>query len=100
MNTFIKPLTLVMALTIPALASATIGSDQLSEDQVRITYNAYDVKTDNGRVELERQIRRAAEKVCGAQRLMDTRSMIELRANRSCFNKAVEGTLAQVNLGS
>lgn len=79
MNTFIKPLTLVMALTIPALASATVNSGQLSENQVRITYTSIDAATAHGRLEMESKVRSAAEKICGPQRLMGTRSFRQLR---------------------
>jgi UrcA family protein len=98
MNTFIKPLTLVMALTIPALASATVNSGQLSNNQVRITYTFDDVTTAHGRLEMERKDRSAAEKICGPQRLMGSRSVRQLRVNRSCFTKTVDETLVKLSL--
>lgn len=98
MNTFIKPLTIVMALTIPALASASVDSNQLAENQVRITYNSHDATTEHGRVELVQEVRLAAEKVCGAQEMSKSRSLSELKENRNCFDKVVGDTLAQLGL--
>ena len=38
MNNFIKPFALVMALTIPAIASADIAAENVTAGKVRITY--------------------------------------------------------------
>ena len=67
MNNFIKPFALVMALTIPAIASADITAKNVTVGEVRITYTTADAASSYGRKELESQIRRAAKKVCGAQ---------------------------------
>jgi len=98
MRKLIKPTMFVMAFAIPAMASATVNSSQLSENQVEITYNSDDVRTESGRVELERQVRRAAEKVCGAQRLSESRSIRQLRENRNCFIETVDNALLRINL--
>ena len=96
MNKLIMPMALTMALTIPAIVSAEIESSQVSKEEVRITYTNYDVAPSSGRVELERQIRRAAEKVCGPQNLGRAGSMRQLLINRNCFERAVADALRSV----
>ena len=65
MNKLIKPFVCIMALTIPTLASAHIESNQVNENEVVVTYNAAEATTESVSIELERQVRRAAKKVCG-----------------------------------
>jgi len=98
MKKLIKPTMFVMAFAIPAMASATVSSNQLSKNQVQITYNTEDVTTESGRVEIQRQVRRAAEKVCGPQRMMGSRSIRQLRENRHCFDETVDKALLRLNL--
>ena len=85
MNKFMKPLACILALTIPAIASAEVTSDQHSKDEVLITYIVQDANTNSGRNQLEGQIRRAAERVCGAQHRSGAGSMKQLVSNRSCY---------------
>jgi|TARA_Y100000031_G_scaffold137557_1_gene162600 UrcA family protein len=96
MNKFIRPLVLTMALAIPAVASAEIESSQVNEVEVRITYTNCDVATSSGRIELERQVRQAAEKVCGPQNLSRTGSIRQLMINKDCFEKAVANALRSI----
>ncbi|GJM12244.1 MAG: hypothetical protein DHS20C12_06470 [Pseudohongiella sp.] len=98
MNTFIKPFAFIAALSIPALASAEINSDQVAEEEVRITYNSADISTSYGRVELERQVRRAARKVCGEQQPLRSGSFRQSTISRECVKKTVEETLRKLNL--
>ena len=96
MNKLIKPITLIMALTIPAIASAEVKLNQVAENQVRVTYSADDAASRYGRVLLERQIRRAAEQVCGAQDLRSAGSIGQVMKNRSCYQKAVTDALSSI----
>jgi UrcA family protein len=100
MNKLIKPLALTMALTIPAIASADVESSQANEEEVRITFTVNDTATESGRIELERQIRVAAEKICGAQNLSRTGSIRQLLINKDCFDKTVENALRSVKTTS
>jgi len=86
-----------MALTIPAIASAEVKSKQITEGEVRVTYNASDTATNYGRVELERQIRRAAKDVCGPQNLRRAGSLGQLMDNRNCYEKAVADALKSIS---
>ena len=97
MNKLIKPFTIIMALTIPAIASAEVKLNQLTENEVRVTYNADDAVTNYDRIELERQIRRAAEQVCGSQNLRRAGSIRQVVKNRNCYQKAVADALNSIN---
>ncbi len=96
MNKLIKPFTFILALTIPAIASAEVKLSQLTENEVRVTYNADDVVTNYDRIELERQIRLAAEQVCGPQSLRRAGSIGQVVINRNCYQKAVADALNSI----
>ncbi len=98
MNTLIKPFAFLVALSVPALASAEINSDQVADTEVRITFNSADANTSYGRIELERQVRRAAKKVCGEQRAVRSGSFRQATENRACIKRAVEVTMRKLNL--
>ncbi len=96
MNKLIKPFVCVMALTIPTLASADVESNQVNENEVVVTYNVAEATTESVSIELERQVRRAAEKVCGSQNLRRAGSIRQLMENRSCYEKAVSDALNSI----
>ncbi|MDP6535965.1 MAG: UrcA family protein [Gammaproteobacteria bacterium] len=100
MNKLFKSFALIMALAIPAIASAGVERNQIAEDKVVITFNASEATTESGRVELERQIRQAAEQVCGPQNLSRTGNMREWIQNRECYNKAVADALDAIKATS
>jgi len=100
MNKLIKPFIFIMALTIPAIASAEVKLSQLTENEVRVTYNADDAVTNYDRIELERQIRRAAEQVCGSQDLRRAGSIGQVVKNRKCYQKAVADALNSIKATS
>ena len=93
MNKLIKPFTIILALTIPAIASTEVKMSQLTDSEVRVTYNADDTVTYYDRIELERQIRLAAEQVCGSQSLRQAGSIAQVVINRKCYQKAVADAL-------
>ena len=92
----IKPFALIFALTIPAIASAEVTTNHVTAGEVRITYTNADAASSYGRKELERQIRRAAAKVCGVQNTQRTRSVRQLMENRSCYDKAVANAMQSI----
>ena len=96
MSKLIKPFTFILALTIPAIASAEVKLSQLTENEVRVTYNADDAVTNYDRIELESQIRRAAEQVCGPQSLRRAGSIGQVVINRNCYQKAVADALSSI----
>jgi UrcA family protein len=87
----------MLAITIPTIASADIESTEIAGNEVSVTYNAGDASTNYGRVELERQIRRAAEKVCGSRHWKKAGSIGQAMKNRDCYDKAVAKALSSVN---
>ena len=100
MNKLIKPITILMALTIPFIASANVQLKQINEYEVVVTYNAAEAATEEGRVELERQVRVEAEKICGPQNLSRTGDMRRWLQNRDCFQKIVADALYSINTTS
>jgi UrcA family protein len=99
MNNLLKPFAFIMAFTIPAVASADVETKQVSVNEVVVTYNTADVASTYGLLELERQIRRAAEQVCGEQDQVGGRtvSLRQLTDNRECYKAAVSKALSTVN---
>ena len=96
MNKLIKPIVCIMALTIPTLASADVESNQVNENEVVVIYNSAEATTESVSIELERQVRRAAKKVCGPQNLSragDTRRWLQ---NRDCYRNAVADALSSI----
>ena len=89
-----------MALTAPAIASADVEMNQVNENEVLVTYSPADANTSHGRVELERQVRRAAKKVCGPLDLNRAGSMRQLVQNHSCYKKAVTDALSSTSVTS
>ena len=96
MNKLIKPFIFILALTIPAIANAEVKLSQLTDNEVRVTYNADDAVTNYDHIELERQIRSAAELVCGSQNLRQAGSIRQVVINRNCYQKAVKEALDSV----
>jgi len=83
-------------VAIPALASTDVEIDAAANGRMLISYNLKEVSTEEGRAELERQIRRAANLVCGPCAVREAGSLAMATANRSCFNAAVASALRTV----
>jgi len=95
MNNLLKPALFALALTAPAIASADVETKQVEVNEVVITFNAADLASNTSRLELERQIRQAAEQVCGARTLAagQASTLREVMKNRECYKNAVEKAL-------
>ncbi len=100
MNKLIKPFVCIMALTIPTLASADVESNQVNENEVVVTYNAAEATTESVSIELERQVRRAAKKVCGPQNLSRAGDIRRLLQNRDCYKNSVADALYSIKINS
>lgn len=96
MNRFTKSCAIAVALAVPALANASLQVEKLTEDKVVITYETAVVATESGRAELERKIRKMAERVCGSQNLRMAGTLTQLQANRACYDTAVAEAMATV----
>lgn len=84
------------AVAIPALASTDVEIDAVADGKMLISYDLKKVSTEEGRAELERQIRRAANQVCGPRTVRQAGSLAMATANRNCFNDAVASALRTV----
>lgn len=96
MNRFTKSCAIAAALAVPALANASLQVEKLAEDKVVITYETAAIATESGRAELERKIRKMAERVCGSQKLRMAGTLAQLQANRVCYDNAVANAMATV----
>ena len=90
MKKLLVPTALFVATSAPALLFANIEPTQVAEDKIKIEYKAEDLRSDLGRKEIEKQIRRAAEKVCGEQDLRRAGSLSQVSENRRCYARAVK----------
>lgn len=100
MNKLIKPFAFIMALAIPAIASANVELSQVTENEIVVSYNAHMTTTKSGLVELEHQVRLAAEKICGPQNLSRTGDMRRWLENRNCYEQAVANALYSIKTAS
>ncbi|MFT6094072.1 MAG: UrcA family protein [Pseudohongiellaceae bacterium] len=96
MKNQIYSMAVMIALVIPSLASADAETEKVQDNKVVVSYNPAEASTASGRIELERQIRRAASEVCGPQRISNAGSLAEYVTNRACFEEAVTAALAEV----
>ena len=97
MNNFIKPFALVMALTIPAIASADITANNVTVGEVRITYTTADAASSYGRTALEGQIRVVAETASSEMYSLRPSRVRQLMENRSCYDKAVADAMKSIS---
>ncbi len=85
------------AFAIPTVASADVEVQSVEEGKVLVSYDVKEVSTIEGRAELERKIRRAADRVCGPRTVREAGSFAQSRHNRACFRDAVAQALRTVN---
>lgn len=96
MKNKIISMVVAMAFVVPSFASAHEEVEKVEENKVVVSYSSTEASTAIGRVELENQIRRAASKVCGPQRLHSAGALSEYVTNRACFREAVSKAMAKV----
>ncbi len=96
MKNFTKSCAVAVALAVPAFANASLQVEELAEDKVVITYETATLATASGRAELERKVRKMAEKVCGSQNLRMTGSLAQWQKNRACYDDAVASAMASI----
>lgn len=96
MKNIISTSLLLFITAIPALASAEITANKTAENAVQITYSVNDLENEAGRRELELRIRKAAERVCGSQRLRGAGSIRQLTVNRECYKNAVQEAIDSI----
>jgi UrcA family protein len=86
-------------MTLPMMSQAAVKSTQVSTDRVVISYQVEDLKTAEGRAQLEAEIRTAASEVCGNVSYQKTRSLASVSKQRSCYHAAVSGALTTLSSG-
>jgi len=84
-------------VSIPALASAEVKVSNVTAGAVKISYSSEDLLNEDGRSELEQQIRQAADRVCGPRQLRSAVSLERMMNNRNCYSKAVEDAMRSIS---
>lgn len=98
MNKFTRSILLFTALAVPFVTNANTSPEVISVEKIKITYEPAEAATTYGFARLEREIRRAAEQVCGmpgktSGRIGTVRQMME---SRRCYDRAVADALTLV----
>lgn len=96
MNRLIRSFSLAVAIAVPSLSFASVEVQQIDEGKVSIVYNTEDASTEVGRAELELQVRRVAEKICGSQQLRIAGSLTQVQENRACYETAVSSAMEKI----
>ena len=89
-----------VAFAIPSLASADVETQTIDETKVVVTYDLQEASTDLGREQLEREIRKAADQVCGPRNLREAGSLKAVMDNRTCYRNALASAMKSVETGS
>lgn len=92
----IVSIAVVFTFTVRVLASAHVEIEKVEENKVVVSYNLQEATTADGRVELARQIRRAAVEVCGPQRVGKAGPFAEFVLNRACFEETLTKEMLKV----
>lgn len=90
MKKLIAPALLLITSSLSPLVLADVEQSQISIDKVKITFKTDNARTELGRKEIEKQIRKAAERVCGDQELRRAGSLSQVTENRRCYARALQ----------
>jgi UrcA family protein len=81
---------MLIATSFSPLVFADVEKSEISLDKIKITFSTEDARTELGRKEIEKQIRKAAEQVCGEQELRRVGSLTQVAENRRCYARAIQ----------
>jgi len=90
MKKLIAPAFMLIATSFSPLIFADVEQSEISLDKIKITFSTEDARTELGRKEIEKQIRKAAEQVCGEQELRRVGSLTQVAENRRCYARAIQ----------
>lgn len=98
MSKFTRSFFILSALAIPAIAIADTKAEEISVHEMKITYVPAEAATSYGFERLEREIRRAAKKVCGmpATARGRTGTVRQIMESRQCYDRAVADAMTLV----
>ena len=88
------------AFAIPSLANAYVEIQTVEADKVLVSYDATQTVTEQGRADLERNIRAAAKQVCGPQTTREAGTLARAMDNKACFKNAVARAMKTVDSGT
>ena len=86
-------------MAIPVMSQAAIKSNKVDANRIVISYQMEDLKTAAGRASLEREVRGAAEQVCGGADYSKTRAIRDLVSQKNCYHAAVANALSDLSTG-
>jgi UrcA family protein len=82
-----------VAITLAGFTSITtiiVEQSEISLDKIKITSSSEDARTELGLKEIEKQIRKAAEQVCGEKEPRRVGSLTQMAENRRCYARAIQ----------
>ncbi|HAU23592.1 MAG TPA: hypothetical protein DCX09_02835 [Gammaproteobacteria bacterium] len=90
MKKLIAPAFMPIANSFSPLVFGDVEKSEISLDKIKITFSTEDARTELGRKEIEKQIRKAAEQVCGEQELRRVGSLTQVAENRRFYARAIQ----------
>ena len=84
--------TTCLVIATPMFVNAAIKTTASGEQAV-ITYTASDLNQPGGLEQLDQAVRKAAEKVCGADEYSETKSIQTYSQTRACVSEAVDDAM-------
>jgi len=108
-NASMKSLVTATALSLGVIFASQASAEAIQEQampsraiethSISIAYTGSDVATDEGRENLNRKIKRAAQQVCGSTNPRQAGGLKLASRNRQCYESAMKSALSQVNSG-
>ncbi len=86
-------------LSLPMAAGAAIKTDHVDANNVVVSFTAEYLQTAEGRAAIEREVRTAAEQVCGTAKFSKDRSLRHLVKAKACYQEAVTEALSDLRSG-
>ena len=93
MKKLIAPAFMLIATSFNPLVFADVEQSEISPDKIKFTLSTEDARTELGRKEIEKQIRKAAEQVYGEQELRRVGSLTQVAENRTCYARAIQSEM-------
>ncbi len=87
--------TVVTAMAIPAIASATPNINDRDHAAVRVTYADLDLSNEAGLQTLYGRLKAASYSVCGSRSIIDAGSLRQLAENKRCYKSALSKAVAK-----
>ena len=84
-------------LAAPMFATAAIKTSQVADTKIVVSYTQSEIQQPNGLARIEKEIRRAADKVCYSREYSKTRSLHALVESKACVDDAVSDAMQTID---